>query len=156
MQTELEIRAAGSSDIQQLLQLYSQLHPQDPVLAPQKACRILEQFSRYPGSTVFIGVKGSEIITTCALVVIPNLTRGGASYGLIENVVTDGQHRKRGYGRAILRAAITAAREYGCYKVMLLTGTKSPATLRFYQSAGFEQSKVGFQVRYAAVRTVDG
>jgi GNAT superfamily N-acetyltransferase len=152
MQSELRIRTAEQSDIQSLLGLYRQLNPQDAALAPQDACRILEQFTRYPGSAVFIGLKGQALITTCALVVVPNLTRGGASYALIENVVTDAQHRKCGYGQAILRAAINAAWQCGCYKVMLLTGSKNPATLSFYQGVGLEQSKTGFQIRRVPAR----
>ena len=35
---------------------------------------------------------------------------------------------------------------------MLLTGSKNPATLRFYEDAGFEQSKTGFQARRLPVR----
>jgi len=147
MQSELAIRTAGQSDLQPLLQLYHQLNPQDPALAPEDACRIWRQFTRYPGSAIFIGCKDKALVSSCALVVVPNLTRGGAPYALIENVVTDAQHRNRGYGQAILKAAVAAAWECGCYKVMLLTGSKNPATLRFYQRAGFEQSKTGFQMR---------
>lgn len=79
--------------------------------------------------------------------VIPNLTRGGRPYALIENVVTHADHRQRGHGRALLHAAVAAAWEAGCYKVMLMTGSKRPETLRFYADAGFEQSKTGFQIR---------
>jgi hypothetical protein len=35
---------------------------------------------------------------------------------------------------------------------MLLTGSKDPATLRFYEEAGFEQSKTGFQARRIPAR----
>lgn len=31
-----------------------------------------------------------------------------------------------------------------------MTGSKDPAVLRFYEKAGFEQSKTGFQMRRAA------
>lgn len=147
MQSELKIRAANESDIQPLLELYRQLNPTDPLLAAEDACGILKQFTLYPGSAVLIGLKGEALVTTCALVVVPNLTRGGAPYALIENVVTNAQHRKRGYGRAILKAAIVAAWECGCYKTMLMTGSRDPETLRFYQGVGFEQSKTGFQIR---------
>lgn len=30
---------------------------------------------------------------------------------------------------------------------MLMTGSKNPATLAFYERAGFEQTKTGFQIR---------
>ncbi len=79
--------------------------------------------------------------------VIPNLTRGGTPYALIENMVTHADWRKRGFGSAILKAATERAWEEGCYKVMLMTGSKNPATLAFYAAAGFEQTKTGFQIR---------
>jgi predicted GNAT family acetyltransferase len=81
------------------------------------------------------------------LIVTPNLTRNGASYALIENVVTHADHRKKGYGAALLAHTAERAWEAGCYKVMLLTGSKNPATLRFYENCGFVQDKTGFQIR---------
>jgi GNAT superfamily N-acetyltransferase len=107
---------------------------------------------RYPGSSILVGIRGDAFVATCTLIVFPNLTRGGAPYALIENVVTDARHRKLGYGRLILEAAMTAAWRRDCYKVMLLTGSKDPATLRFYEEAGFEQSKTGFQARRIPAR----
>lgn len=61
--------------------------------------------------------------------------------------MTDAAHRVRGYGGQLVRHALAAAWERGCYKVMLMTGSTDPATLRFYEGAGFERSKVGFQIR---------
>ena len=62
-------------------------------------------------------------------------------------VVTHPDYRKRGFGRQVLDAASDAAWQAGCYKVMLMTGSKKPETIRFYLGAGFEQSKTGFQKR---------
>jgi GNAT superfamily N-acetyltransferase len=56
-------------------------------------------------------------------------------------------HRGRGYGKATLDFATTHAWQQGCYKVMLMTGSKEAATLEFYRRAGFEQTKTGFQKR---------
>ena len=42
--------------------------------------------------------------------------------------------------RDSLEAACGIARSAGCYKVMLLTGSKQDATLRFYERAGFNQN----------------
>jgi len=91
-------------------------------------------------------------VASCALVVVPNLTRSGTPYALIENVVTHAGFRKCGFGRALLAEAVDAAWVAGCYKVMLLAGSKSPDILRFYEGAGFAQSKTGFQIRRIAVR----
>jgi GNAT superfamily N-acetyltransferase len=148
----LVIREALSGDLPQLLSLYTHLNPADPIPSLEVAQRRLEALQKYPGSAVFIGIVNASTIASCTLVVIPSLTRGGQPYGLIENVVTHTQHRGRGYGKQVLRAAVMAAWEADCYKVMLMTGSKDLATLAFYTSAGFEQSKTGFQVRRLPAR----
>ena len=148
----MEIRQCQPGDADKLLTLYRELQPDDPVLPVSDAVARLEQLHRLPASGIFLGCIGAEPVTTCMLVVIPNLTRGGAPYALIENVVTANAYRRHGYGRLILQSAIEAAWQAGCYKVMLLTGSTRPETLAFYEAAGFEQSKTGFQIRRGARR----
>ncbi|MBV8660059.1 MAG: GNAT family N-acetyltransferase [Burkholderiales bacterium] len=143
----MRVRTADQRDIPLLLTLYRHLNSEDPAIFPDVACENLEVLKRYPGSDIFTGFLGDDLVSTCALVVIPNFTRGGAPYALIENVVTDPAHRNKGYGKAVLKAATEQAWRVGCYKVMLLTGSKRPSTLKFYQDAGFEQNKTGFQMR---------
>jgi GNAT superfamily N-acetyltransferase len=152
MSRELTIRTANQSDLPSLLELYRQLHPNDETVSLAAASDTLAQLSRYPGSAIFLGLRADAVVTTCTLIIVPNLTRGGAPYALIENVVTDARHQKRGYGKLVLKAAVAAAWRHGCYKVMLLTGSRDPATLRFYEDVGFEQSKTGFQVRRVPAR----
>lgn len=152
MVSELIVRTASQADIPSLLDLYQQLNPGDAAPAPEDARHILAQLSLYSGSAILLGVVDGKAAATCTLVVVPNLTRGGAPYGLIENVVTDTRYRKRGFGKTLLKEAIAAAWKHDCYKVMLLTGSKDPATTKFYSGAGFEQSKTGFQVRRIPAR----
>ncbi len=147
MAQDLIVRPASAPDLPGLLSLYAQLHPGASVPAPEDAARILDEFSRYSGSAILVGWLGQRPVTTCALVVVPNLTRGGSPYALIENVVTDKAHRGRGFARQVLSEAISAAWSQRCYKVMLLTGSKDPSTLRLYADVGFEQGKTGFQIR---------
>ena len=71
------------------------------------------------------------------LVVVPNLTRDLRPYGLVENVVTRREYRKRGLASACLNQTRELAQAAGCYKLMLLTGAKDGATLRFYERAGY-------------------
>ncbi len=143
----MKVRIARQEDIPALLKIYRYLHPDDEETTLDDAHKNWELILRYPGSNIFVGAEGKEIVATCTLIVIPNLTRGGASYALIENVVTDPAHRNKGYGRAVLQVAVEAAWRGECYKVMLLTGSRQPSTLKFYQDAGFEQNKTGFQMR---------
>lgn len=151
-QQGFSIRAALPADLEGLATLYLHLNPSDePVLRDLAAAR-LDAIKQIPGSEVLLGLLDHKPVATCTLIVIPNLTRGGKPYGLIENVVTHAGYRGRGYGTRILRAAVATAWDAGCYKVMLMTGSKQPSTLRFYESAGFEQTKTGFQMRRMAAR----
>jgi GNAT superfamily N-acetyltransferase len=141
------IRPASRSDLPGLMTLYLHLNPTDPVLDQALAEERFSAILLQPGMTVFIGYAGDVAAATVTSVVVPNLTRSGAPYGLIENVVTHADHRKRGYAGAVIRHAIADAWNAGCYKVMLLTGSKNPATLRFYENCGFAQDKTGYQIR---------
>ena len=143
----LHIRLSKPTDVEALLALYTELSPGDELPSLQDAVARLHDLGRYPGSGVLVGIAGDEIVTSCTLIVIPNLTRGGRPYGLIENVITHSAWRRRGFGKCILRRAVEIAWESDCYKVMLMTGSKTPATLAFYEAAGFSQNKTGFQVR---------
>jgi GNAT superfamily N-acetyltransferase len=150
--TGLAIRAAEISDLPALLDLYPHLDAEDTRCPPDQAARNFEIFSRYPGSAILVGLVQDELVASCTLVIIPNLTRGGVPYALVENVVTHVDHRNQGYGKAMLKAAVELAWAEGCYKAMLMTGSKKPSTLAFYEAAGFEQSKTGFQIRRRAAR----
>jgi N-acetylglutamate synthase-like GNAT family acetyltransferase len=147
MDNSLTIRDARPDDLPQLHELYQHLIPNDAVASLEDAAAILQRFLLYPGSAILVGTVGDTVATSCTLVVIPNLTRGGRSYALIENVVTHGDWRNRGFGHMVLKAATERAWAVGCYKAMLMTGSTRPSTSRFYKTAGFEQSKTGFQMR---------
>ncbi|GHG90599.1 GNAT family N-acetyltransferase [Pseudodonghicola xiamenensis] len=149
---QLKIRPTDHDDLDPLLDLYRHLDAEDTRPTPRQAAESFDRFLRYPGSAIFLGEVDGLPACSCTLVVIPNLTRGGRPYGLIENVVTHARFRQRGYGKAILDAATEAAWREDCYKVMLMTGSKTPATLAFYAGAGFEQSKTGFQKRRLPAR----
>ena len=148
----LVIRSASRADLPQVLALYLHLDPNDRLPSIEVAEQRLESLCRFERSAVFVGTLDGAIVASCTLIVIPNLTRGGRPYGLIENVVTHAAHRGHGYGKQLLRAAVASAWEANCYKVMLMTGSRKPSTLAFYAAAGFEQSKTGFQVRRTPVR----
>ncbi len=144
---DFSIRPATQADLPALLALYRHLNADDPEIAPDIAAERFAEITAQPGMTVLIGLSGEALTASVTLVVIPNLTRSGTPYALIENVVTHAEYRKRGHARALIRHAFASAWRQGCYKVMLLTGSKDPATLAFYERCGFTQNKTGFQIR---------
>ena len=132
------IRRLHGEDLSALLALYGHLHPGGAPPHPETAART---WARITGDLdlLYLGAEvAGELAATCTIAIIPNLTHGARSHGLIENVVTAPRHRRRGLGTALLHAACAYAWERGCYKVTLTSGRRDPATLRFYAAAGFD------------------
>lgn len=154
MSEPLCIRSACADDLPALLALYQHLIPGDLQPNPDRAHAILSQFLATDGNQIVLGEVAGQLVASCTLVVVPNLTRGGSPYALIENVVTLTEQRNRGYGQQVLRHATEAAWAAGCYKTMLLTGSTDPATHAFYRAAGYEATKTGYQTRRIAARGV--
>lgn len=129
-----QIRVIRPDELPTLLGLYRHLHPSDPALP---ICADLERVWRRMCADPKIQCLGAEIdgelVSTATLTIIPNLTRNARPYGLIENVVTHPDFRRQGIATGLLRHALQAAWAQDCYKVMLLTGRKDEATLRFYE-----------------------
>ena len=144
----LTLHKIPDDELAALLSLYTHLHPDDEPLPPDEAASLWHTLKQ-DSHQHFLGAYWNGFLAAaCTLIRIPNLTRGGRSYGLIENVVTHPDYRRRGLGTAVLKHALQSAWEQPCYKVMLLTGSQNEATLRFYEQAGFERGvKTGFAAR---------
>ncbi len=142
-------RRALETDLPAILRLYGFLHPDDPVLDPHTTAVQVHWHSILSDSRLsyFVAETEGHIVTTCTLTLIPNLTRNLRPYGVIENVVTDPEHRRKGGATKVLHYALEEAWREGCYKVMLSSGSKQEGTLRLYESAGFQRGvKTGFVV----------
>jgi GNAT superfamily N-acetyltransferase len=146
MRQEISIRDVREGELQQLLELYRHLHAEDlPLPAEDRLLGLWKSICRNDCLAYLAAEVDGRLVSSCTLAIVPNLTRGARPYAVIENVVTHREYRRRGFGTAVLGAAVERARAKGCYKVMLLTGSKEEATLRFYERAGFRRdAKTGF------------
>ncbi len=144
MTAAVAIRDLGAGDAGALIELYQHLNAGD---APPSEDAVHAVFA-HPGLTHFGLFAGDALIASCNLAVIPNLTRGGSSYGVIENVVTHADHRGQGHGQAVIGHAIAQAWAAGAYKVVLTTSRKDPAVWAFYERCGFDSGdKRAFVIR---------
>lgn len=147
----LEIREARGEDAAFLQELYLQhltSHPSPEREGLEEWAAQLERFRRDEYYHLLVGIADGRPVSSVTLVVVPNLTHGRRPYALIENVVTHAAYRKRGYAGALMAHASALAQRAGCYKIMLMTGSKRPETLRFYESCGFSRGeKTGFLKR---------
>jgi Predicted acetyltransferase len=149
----MDCRIAVRGDLPGLLSLYAQLNPEKEPLETEKALAIWDETERAGISRHFVAADGDRIVSSCTVSVIPNLTRGGQPYAVIENVVTDAEQRRKGIGRLVVGEAIAFAREKNCFKVMLLSGCGRTGAHRFYESLGFSgDSKRGFELRFSVTR----
>lgn len=130
-------REARSGDLPDILRLYRQMHPNDPAAEQGYDTAVFEQILATPGLHLFVVEQDGEVVATTYLNVIPNLTRSAAPYAVIENVVVEQSRRRTGLGKQIIAATLQAAWDAGCYKAMLMTGSRNPGTHAFYRACGF-------------------
>ncbi|HEX3752416.1 MAG TPA: GNAT family N-acetyltransferase [Streptosporangiaceae bacterium] len=130
-------REAGTDDFRGIWRLYRQLHPKDPVLHDGSDAAAFAQILGSPGLHLFVLEIDEAVVATTYLNIIPNLTRSASPYAVIENVVVEETLRGTGLGQQIMAATLQAAWDAGCYKAMLQTGSRTPATHAFYRACGF-------------------
>jgi GNAT superfamily N-acetyltransferase len=148
--THMHFRHARVDDFEQIIRLYRQLQPNDPVLADGRDRAVFERILASDGLHLLVIEDGGPVIATCYLNIIPNITRSARPYAIIENVVTDVARRNQGMGKLLLRETLAFAWSHGCYKAMLQTGSKTAATHAFYRACGFSpDDKTGYVARPA-------
>jgi N-acetylglutamate synthase-like GNAT family acetyltransferase len=146
-------RTASSTDFDAIMRLYRQLHPADPVVGDGSDRAAFDQILDTAGLYLFVLEHDGAVVATTYLNVIPNITRSAAPYAVIENVVVEETQRGRGHGKAIMSATLQTAWDRGCYKAMLMTGSRRPSTHGFYRACGFRTSdKTGYVARPCTTR----
>lgn len=134
------LREAERKDLDPLLELYLHLHE---TAVPEYSLPLVDAWESIltdPNHHLILGEVQGKIVSSCVCVIIPNLTRNARPYAFVENVVTHGEYRGKGYASACLEYAKKIAQENNCYKMMLLTGSKEERTLDFYRNAGYNSS----------------
>ena len=135
----MKIRTASSADLHTLLKLYKHLNPDDEPVSGAKAQEVMAAIDSSPFLKILIGEVGKDVVASCYLNIIPNLTRGCSEYAIIENVVSHQDHRRRGYGKQLMEEALSFAWRSGCYIVMLMTGSEN--AVPFYLACGFKSDE---------------
>jgi len=135
----LEIRECRAEDLSGLLELYSQLHDDPSAVINDRILAVWERMIEAKDHHVIAGFIDGAMVSSCVITVIPNLTHNQRPYAVIENVITDTNARGQGYASAILEYARAIAAKEGCYKIMLMTGSKKESMLHFYEAAGYNR-----------------
>ena len=139
----LNIRRAAAGDAEALRDLYSNHLSPDYPEEPRDMAALRESITRFgrdPLYHLLVGEAEGRLVSSVTLIIVENLTHGLRPYALIENVVTRAEFRGRHYATALMNRAGEIAAGAGCYKIMLLTGSKKESTLNFYENLGFNKN----------------
>jgi ribosomal protein S18 acetylase RimI-like enzyme len=145
----VEIRDATTDDLDGLLALYTVLADGRPGAAPagpDVGEPVLATALADPNRALLVAVSGSRLVGTVDLLVVPNLTRGGRPWSIVENVVVTPAARRAGIGSSLMQEVRRRAVAAGCYKVQLLSRKHRVEAHAFYESAGFEAVAEGFRL----------
>ena len=145
-------RLANAADLDALLALFAVSEVSRAVEPRARAEQIWQETLARDGVAVFVSEADARIVSTCMLVTVPNLLRGGRQHGFIETVVTHSDYWGRGHGRAVIAAALAEAWNRDCHHVLLQSGRADPRVHRFYEGCGFVP---GLRTAYAARRPVE-
>ena len=143
-------RTLNENDLERLLELYKHLHPDDYNMQETALQKSWAQITANKNLFRYFVIDDNDtLITSCCVSIIPNLTRGGRPYALIENVITHPDYRRKGAGTLVIQKAVQYAQEQDCYKIMLLSEYTRKEAHAFYRSLGFDDNaKKGFILKF--------
>ena len=133
----MTVREIKESELSHLLELYTHLHELGVPKNSEHLQNTWAAICNGKNHHIIVCEVDGKLVSSCVCVIIPNLTRNVRPYAFIENVVTHADYRGKGYATACLKYAKELAVKADCYKMMLLTGSKSENTLYFYKQAGY-------------------
>src|SRR5260370_33211039 len=102
-------RLATPTDLDALLALFAVSEVSRAAEPRAKAEQIWQETLARDGLVVFVSEADARIVSTCMLITVPNLLRGGRQHGIIENAVTHPNFQDRGHGDAVIAAALAEA-----------------------------------------------
>lgn len=143
----MHIREAELSDLENLIILYNQLIPYQKLTLDNSIKKSFDKINNYPNYHIIVAEENKRVISTCSLIILPNLTHYQRPYAIIENVVTDEKFRGLGYASAIIEYAKKIAIKNNCHKILVQTRSIKKSTLNFYINNGFSKNETtGFQI----------
>lgn len=135
----IKIRKAEAGDLDDLLQLYSLLYGKSVLKKDSGLTKTWHEMLNDPFYHIIVADEDGQIVSTCVIVIIRNLTFEHRPYAVIDNIVTHGEFRAQGLATACLQEAQKIAEEAGCYKITLSTSSRLQSTHKFYEKLGYNK-----------------
>jgi ribosomal protein S18 acetylase RimI-like enzyme len=130
---------AATEASEALVAAFARLIPQLSSSSPPLTRAELEAVIASPVSTLLVATdpaRDEQVVGTLTLVLF-RIPTGMRAW--IEDVVVDGEYRRKGIGTALIREALERARDAGARTVDLTSRPSREAANRLYQQIGFAQ-----------------
>lgn len=135
----LVVRDAQPADAERLVELWSEAARQADPARPHSACdaeAAIAQIAASSEERLLVGEHEDQVVAAVHLARVP-LTPIHTEHAVQSSfLVVDPAHRKHGYGRALLEAAVAWAEEKDIRHVTATTGSASRDTNRFFARLG--------------------
>jgi GNAT superfamily N-acetyltransferase len=145
---DIEIRPATSDDETAVLALLEELFEPPggfpPGYTPERGRLGFRSALAEDDADVLLAVDGDRIVGLASVYADIQSIRFGKRCWL-QDLVTTGEYRSRGVGRALLDAATEWARERGCSHLELSSGLGRVDAHRFYEREGMQRGSYTFQ-----------
>jgi GNAT superfamily N-acetyltransferase len=151
----LVMRRARREDLAAIVALYADdfmgaTRETPPSATGELAPHYVTAFAHLEGdenNQLIVAELDGQIVGSCQLTFIWQLSHGGARVMQIEAVRIDARLRGQRLGARMLEWAIERARVGGCRVVQLTSNTKRVEARRFYERLGFVASHVGMKLQ---------
>jgi GNAT superfamily N-acetyltransferase len=146
--SSLKIREATIEELPEILSLYAQPDMDDGNILPQlQATELYRKMCSYPNYKIFVSLSEGSVVGTFALLIVPNLTHGGKSLAVVEDVMVSPKTQGKGIGKFMMNFAMHTCEDLGCYKMALSSNLKREMAHNFYKSLGFDQMGASFLIQ---------
>jgi GNAT superfamily N-acetyltransferase len=151
MTKTITINKACIEDLPAIMSLYQQEEMDNGFALPLKeAENIFKKVQSYPNYQFYIAKyddsETSEIIGVFGLLIMDNLGHQGTPSAIIEGVCVNENLHGQGIGKKMMQAAKMICEAAGCYKMALSSNIKREKAHGFYDSLGFTQHGISFQL----------
>ncbi len=131
----MEIRKMIVDDIPKLALLYNQFWNEDSCV--ETMIKQFEKLQRSDNYVLLSAVLDGELIGSAMGIVCEDLYGKCEPFMVLENVIVDKNHRRKGVGKALIREIEKYAVDSNCTQIILVTETDRVDACNFYASVGY-------------------
>lgn len=144
MKNLLQIRTLRKDDLEKLVNLYKQFWNDVSDLDKMRAK--FEELATNPKHAVLCAEIEGQIVGTIMGVVCDEFYGECKPFMVMENLVTDVNHRKKGIAKALLEELEAVAKLHDCSQIIFITERDRDDAISFYEAMGYNsKTHVGFK-----------